>query len=313
MSTFGHLSFEHFGRRYALLPRLRALGEFGAVVSGEDGAWIFGQVFKGGAPPVDSELHRLAALAEQLGVPTCGEPRPLLETGSLLERLQHELRAGRLLLIEGLAPLVRDGFYTDHPNEVETKQTVPLPSDVVTMLKSCWGALNDHGARTLTAQFMGETGSGKHCYNWNLGNKKARDPSVPHMYLKRVWEVKSPGKVHSEVAESGGLGHIADEDECKRRGWYCPPDKLIGVFQPPHRECRFRAYSSLQEGAALWVDHHLRISRGHADYVALLNAANISGVAHVLKQAKYYTADEARYAATMQHSKNTLDRLLGAP
>ena len=56
------------------------------------------------------------------------------------------------------------------------------------MLRTSWPELTENGARTLAAQFMGETGGGRFCFNWNLGNVKA-GPNDPHMCLRGVWEV----------------------------------------------------------------------------------------------------------------------------
>ena len=72
--------------------------------------------------------------------------------------------------------------YTSNPNEVPTQTTTPSALDVVNMLLHVWTALNQNGARTLTAQFMAETGEGRFCFNWNLGNVKAA-ATDPHMYL----------------------------------------------------------------------------------------------------------------------------------
>ena len=57
--------------------------------------------------------------------------------------------------------------YTASPHEVVTKTTTPTPRQVVDMLVANWNALTENGARTLTAQFMAETGGGKYCFNWN--------------------------------------------------------------------------------------------------------------------------------------------------
>ena len=61
-------------------------------------------------------------------------------------------------------------LFTTNPNEVPTAQTTPSAADVVAMLLKCWPDLSQNGARTLAAQFMAETGGGKFCFNWNLGN-----------------------------------------------------------------------------------------------------------------------------------------------
>ena len=201
--------------------------------------------------------------------------------------------------------------YTDSPNEVVTRATTPTPRDVVTMLLLAWPELTDQGARTLTAQFMAETGGGKYCFNWNLGNVKA-GPNEQHMYLRNVWEVDSPAGAQAQVARAKGLAHVATPEEIKKHGWSCPAGKAVAVFDPPHPQCRFRAYNSLRDGAQRWLVHHQQIARRNPGFLTALNAANIAAVAHALKLAGYYTAGEGDYARGMTRAKVEVDRAMGA-
>jgi peptidoglycan hydrolase-like protein with peptidoglycan-binding domain len=198
--------------------------------------------------------------------------------------------------------------YTNNPNEVPTQTTTPTARQVVEMLRGNWSALTENGARTLTAQFMAETGGGKYCFNWNLGNVKA-SANEPHMYLRNVWECASAGTAEALVAKSGGLARIASAEEMKQRGWRCPAAAV--VFDPPHPQCRFRAYASLRDGAQRWLGHHMRIAGKDGDYVNALNNGDVSAVAHALKVARYYTASESDYARAMMRTKAQIDRTLG--
>jgi hypothetical protein len=202
------------------------------------------------------------------------------------------------------------GRYTDNPNEVATKNTVPAAKDVVSMLRQGWSELNEQGARTLTAQFLHETGGGKYCFNWNLGNVKAKDASVLHMYLRNVWEGLDAGAADATVARSNGLAHIATADEIKAHGWQIP-GKTIVVFQPPHDAARFLAYPSLSEGASGWLTRHKGYATAHAEYLGYLNAGDCANVAHALKSYRYYTGDEAVYARNMSSKKAEVDQALG--
>lgn len=201
--------------------------------------------------------------------------------------------------------------YTMSPNEVVTQSTRPAARDVVSMLLQSWNELTENGARTLTAQFIAETGGGKNCYNWNLGNVKS-GPNEPHMYLQGVWEVLSPSGAEAQVAQANGLAHLATPDEIRKHGWGCPDGQSIAVFSPPHSQCRFRAYNSLQDGAQRWLGHHQRIAAGDPNFLTVVNAGDTKAVAHVLKKAHYYTADEGSYARAMTTAKANIDRELGA-
>jgi len=211
-------------------------------------------------------------------------------------------------LPERIFPASVNGKYTDNPNEVPTRTTSPTPQQVVAMLLQSWPALNQNGARTLTAQFMAETG-GTNCFNWNLGNVKS-GPNEPHMYLRDVWECDSAARAAAQVAAAKTLSYIATPEEAKRRRWKCP--QTIVVFEPPHPQCRFRAYNSLSEGAQRWIGHHQGTARKKPGYLDALNAGDITTVAHILKSVGYYTAAEADYAAAMKTHKVAIDRALGA-
>jgi len=98
-------------------------------------------------------------------------------------------------------------------------------------------------------------------------------------------------------------------DEIKKHGWKCPVATV--VFEPPHGQCRFRAYASLQDGAKRWLGHHQRIAAKDAGYVTALNAGDIAAVAHALKVARYYTASETDYARNMTRTRAQIDKALG--
>ena len=204
------------------------------------------------------------------------------------------------------------GKYTSNANEVVTKQTKPKPADVVSMLHTAWPELNEQGARTLTAQFMFETGEGVNCYNWNLGNVKS-GPNDKHMYLRGVWECTSSAGAQGEVDRGNGLARLATAEEIRTKGWKCDsPTPVAVVFEPPHPISRFRAYDSLTEGAQRWVGHHQNIARRYPDYVPNLNAGNIAAVAHTLKLVNYYSGSEPVYVTGMTGKKAKIDRELGA-
>jgi hypothetical protein len=199
--------------------------------------------------------------------------------------------------------------YTDNGNEVPVQRTSPSAAQVVDMLLGAWPELTNNGARTLAAQFMAETGGGKYCFNWNLGNVKARDTSVLHMYLANVWECFSKANADSAVANAGGQARIPDADESKKHGWACP-DTIV-VYSPPHAQCRFRAYASLADGAKRWLEHHKAIAAKDAGFLTSLNSGDTAAVAHALKSAGYYTASEADYAKAMKRTKASVDSALG--
>ena len=197
------------------------------------------------------------------------------------------------------------------PHEVDARTTKPNVREVVAALRTTWPELGDQGARTLAAQFVAETGGGRSCFNWNVGNIRAR-ANEPHMYLRNVWEVASPEAAAAMVAEGHGNARVASSVEIKRHGWACPVGKMVVVFDGRHPHCRFRAYHSLEEGLRGWIGHHRALAKKDPDYLAALQRGDTDAVAHKLKHARYYTAAASDYAHAMGARKEEIDRTLGA-
>jgi len=198
------------------------------------------------------------------------------------------------------------GKHTTNPNERLVARTPLPPAGVVAVLRAAWPDLTENGVRTLTAQVWLETKGGKSCFNWNIGNQKAPDVSMPHIYLRGTWECGSESQVAVWVASGG---RVATEEEVKKHGWQCGGTTV--VFSPPHEATRFRAFDSLGEGAQRLIDHHRRIAAREATYLADLNGGDAKAVARELAKDRYYTLKEPSYAAAIRQQKVEVDRLLG--
>jgi hypothetical protein len=205
------------------------------------------------------------------------------------------------------------GRYTENPNELPTKNTAPPPADCVRLLHANWAELNEVGARVLTAQCMHETGEGKYCFNWNLGNVKCKkdETNIPHHYLRDVWEILGKDGATNMVIASEGLGYIASEAEAKKRGWTHSSGKVVAVFEPPHYVCRFKSYASFEDGSKRWIAHHKTVAAKFPTYLETLNSGDCAATANLLKRASYYTGDEGAYAKSMTSMKAKIDRQLG--
>ena len=55
---------------------------------------------------------------------------------------------------------------------VPTVHTAPSMRDFAAALLRCWPEATKAGAGILWAHFAGETGAGRYCWGWNLGNWK---------------------------------------------------------------------------------------------------------------------------------------------
>ena len=128
------------GTPQASLPLLVADGIFGPKTEAAVAAF---QRLRGMRVTGIIDLHTAASLRS---VPRSGGAQPSSPPPSLPKQ----------------TPAGADGKkFTNNPNEVVTRRTTPTAREVVTMLRMEWPGLSENGARTLTAQFMGETGGGK--------------------------------------------------------------------------------------------------------------------------------------------------------
>ena len=176
---------------------------------------------------------------------------------------------------------------------VKAQLTRPNPGELETELMQSWPGLTREGARTLAAQSGLETGDFGHCYNWNFGNVKA-SASEPHMYLDHVWEGMTPEAFAK--AKAGPLGHLVHADTAGPGAHPVDENHVRVIFDAPHPQCRFRAYSREQG-----VDAFASTMKAHAAkdpaFLDALNAGDAKGVAHILKRHRYYTGSESAYAA----------------
>ena len=166
--------------------------------------------------------------------------------------------------------------------ELQDKLTPCTAQEMLDALYVAWvryfGAPPDNtdALRILLAQWALETGWGKACHNWNIGNVKAAAGGVYNWQYFRCNEVLN-GKIV----------------------W----------FDPPNPGCCFRAFSTIEDG----VLDHLRLLVQHKTF-SLAWPAVITGdpvrYAHVLKMAGYYTADEATYAHNVASLFRTFQKLV---
>ena len=151
-------------------------------------------------------------------------------------------------------------------------RTVASPKDYARAFIRAWKFLfgewpTKQQCGVIYAQWMVET-SGKHCWNWNIGNVKVTqaqvDAGVPWVDLPGTWEVV------------GGKRVVLPEGDPGRR---------------------FRAYASLDAGMA----EHLAFlrNRRYAPSWPFVEAGDPDGFARALKRQGYYTASADDYARIM--------------
>jgi hypothetical protein len=198
-------------------------------------------------------------------------------------------------------------IHTSSPHDIGVRTTTSPPREVVALIRKHWPQLTEAGARTLAAQWAGETNFGKNCFSFNFGNVKCVDTKQDHMYLARIWEVAHSDADAARMRAAGGY----EADDRFKRDLGLPLTMRVIRFDPPHPTTRFRAFKSADEGMAFWVAYKQKIAVQHPEYVDALNRGDVAAVAHVLAKAKYATAPEPLYRDAMIRCRKTIDGLLG--
>jgi len=158
------------------------------------------------------------------------------------------------------------------------------------------------------AQWGLETGRGKACFNFGLGNVKATDKWQGDYCERYCNELLTEAQANSAFFRAG-----------KREDG--TPDVVFGAtvgnlrivnFYPPNPASRFRAFDSLEDGA---LDYLAILADRFASAWSYLEAGDADGFAHALHRARYFTADPKTYAAGLvslarEYSHLTIDLVL---
>jgi hypothetical protein len=161
---------------------------------------------------------------------------------------------------------------------VDDRLTEVSPKDLFAALRafthSTPAPLSRASLILLVSQFALETGGGRACHNFNLGNVKKVDGDGHDWTMFATQEV------------IGG--------------------KVV-TFHPPDRATWFRAYADLEDGVK---DYYAEIERDFASSWPFVVAGDVPGFCHALKVRGYYTAPESTYTAGVQRWYDLLERTL---
>ena len=170
------------------------------------------------------------------------------------------------------------------PQQRPDQLTPVAVSDLYDALGAAWRArFGEEAPRrsllVLLAQWAEETGRGRAMHCFNLGNIKGR----PDGSDGRDWTFFRCNEVI---------------------------DGRVRWFDPPDPACCFRAYGTLEAGAADYLDE---LARRFASAWPAVLAGDPADFAHRLKAARYYTADEHAYAAALVSLVREFDRIVTVP
>lgn len=190
-------------------------------------------------------------------------------------------------------------------------KTPCTPQQFVDALVAIWpselgGTPSLKAACVLAAQFSLETSHGTSMICWNFGNEKAPDPNAVDYCYFTTWE-DLPAKA-ARIALQNSLcaprfPPLADNPAND-------PPTISVLFHPKHPTCRFRAFSSLEEGTRYYLHGMWSHWTQAWHYVCV---GDPEGFAAGLRAQGYYTAPVEAYAADMRAYFNKYTKTLTVP
>lgn len=159
-------------------------------------------------------------------------------------------------------------FIPDH----KTPQTVAQMKDG---FARAWPELEPAAVLLTLAHWHFETGGGASMHCFNVGNGKAH---------------AGDGRAYTMYRCSERIGGV------------------LKYFDPPHPQCRFRAFDTLDEGIA---DHVAMMKRNFGSALPALQAGDPIRFAVALHLARYYTDEVGHYTASICARLNQVQHELG--
>lgn len=152
----------------------------------------------------------------------------------------------------------------------------------------------------VTAHWALETGWGRACYNWDVGNRKAGE-NEPHCF-----------RTCGEELRADTVGTVAGEPPLRVvKSYEIAGIPMVSVLaDPDHPMCRFASFDTLDAG----VEDYLATLRStFAAAMVPLVKGDAAGYVTSLKAARYFTADLATYRSSFLGCLDMAARFSFAP
>lgn len=184
---------------------------------------------------------------------------------------------------------------------IPAQKTPATPEEVYAALGKVWQDKFGQPAKresllVLLAQWAFETGRGKAMWNFNLGNQKGKPDgsdgrSWTFFACNELLPTKHANALFAKAGprRDGGPGNNVAITAVKE-------DTATVWFYPDHPACCFRAYRTLEEGA---VDYLNLLHKRFALAWPAVIAGDPAQFSKLLKQARYYTAEESHYTKSL--------------
>ena len=188
------------------------------------------------------------------------------------------------------------------PSELVDQLTPCSKEDLIRALFDAWTHLfgeepKKESVWVLASQWALESGWGKACHCWNLGNVKSVDGDGHDYCFFACNEILKTATAHAMAAANPSTAKVTQDRN----------DGLSIIwFYPDHPGCRFRAFNTLLDGA---VDYIGLLNKRFARSWPAVLAGDPAQFSHLLRQQGYYTADESSYTHTLTSVFHTISQL----
>jgi hypothetical protein len=186
------------------------------------------------------------------------------------------------------------------PTELAAAVTHVQPADMLVAMRAAWTSeLRSDPRRgaicTLVAQWALETGGGRSCVAFNVGNFKATVGGAYDFCYFKTTERVSVAAAQAEIEQHREL--------CSWDGTVDASGLATLVVHPRHPWCCFRAYPTLAAGCEDYL--HAMYTRFAAAWTAAYDGDPVA-FARALGALGYYTSDRDAYAAGCERWFRTL-------
>jgi hypothetical protein len=180
------------------------------------------------------------------------------------------------------------------PNVITKTST----ADVLVALAKAWKALFGTAPKrasldVLTAQWALETGWGKSCHCYNLGNVKGKVGGDRNWTFFACNEILSSAAAHHMAQADPEHAKITQDNGKSATIW----------FYPPHSGCCFRAFDTIDAGAA---DYLATLNKRFSGAWPAVLAGDPEAFSLKLKELRYYTASVKLYTSVLKKTYATV-------
>lgn len=191
-----------------------------------------------------------------------------------------------------------------------SQKTACTPGEMLHALSAAWGELFKEEASkdslcVLAAHWAHETGWGKACYAWNVGNFKSVPDDGRSFCYRVCWENMTVAAANAAQARADWRTDNPSKRNVVIESTSGSTAKVW--FYPDHPAARFRAYRTLTEGL---VDYLASLKKRFTKAWPAVLSGDPKAFAKLLKDQGYYTDTVENYTRAMTNHFATVSRVV---